>query len=495
MRITNRMMINNSLANINVNKNQMNTMDTQLSTQKKISRPSEDPIIAIRALRFRSSLNEIEQYLRKNIPDARSWMSVTEGAMDQANDIIDDLYEKCNHGATDTLATSERKIIAESLSQLKEGFYAQGNVDYAGRYVFTGFKTDSSLTYQTDSEAANHFYTITQNFTGEDIRSAVAYTNTIDIDSANDATLMPDDIASNMPKTETIHKIMLGYSGIEQTGFTNLTAGGTSYAVTQTTDTNAVPGADEVLVNSETGELILGDNVFNALKNSEDISFTYDKSEFSKGDVKPEHYFTCVDKSADDTADKTDTDKHIEYTYERQDIDYTINYAQKLKVNTQADEAFSIYLGRDIDNIVNAVQVVNDAEDKIAKLKDMKNQDAYKADDAQERIDALLEAAQKEYDLAADQMQKAFDAGNTIFQKYEQQLASAIADVGNRTTRLKLTESRLTEQETSVKELKSKNEDVDLEDVVVNYSSAELVYNASLSSASKVVRQSLLDFL
>ena len=60
MRITNRMMINNSLANINVNKNQMNTMDTQLSTQKKISRPSEDPIIAIRALRFRSNLNEIE---------------------------------------------------------------------------------------------------------------------------------------------------------------------------------------------------------------------------------------------------------------------------------------------------------------------------------------------------------------------------------------------------------------------------------------------------
>ena len=70
MRITNTMMINNSLANIAVNKNQLSTLDTQMSTKKKINRPSEDPIIAIRALRLRSSLNEVTQYLEKNIPDA-----------------------------------------------------------------------------------------------------------------------------------------------------------------------------------------------------------------------------------------------------------------------------------------------------------------------------------------------------------------------------------------------------------------------------------------
>ena len=63
MRITNTMMINNSLANIAVNKNQLSTLDTQMSTKKKINRPSEDPIIAIRALRLRSILNEVTQYL------------------------------------------------------------------------------------------------------------------------------------------------------------------------------------------------------------------------------------------------------------------------------------------------------------------------------------------------------------------------------------------------------------------------------------------------
>ena len=73
-------MINSSIANIQTNKSQINTMDTQLSTQKKINKPSDDPIIAIRALRLRSSLDQVTQYINKNIPDASSWLSVTHDA-------------------------------------------------------------------------------------------------------------------------------------------------------------------------------------------------------------------------------------------------------------------------------------------------------------------------------------------------------------------------------------------------------------------------------
>ncbi len=55
MRITNGILINNSLNNINNNKTNMDTLNTQLASEKKIQRPSDDPIIAIRALRFRST--------------------------------------------------------------------------------------------------------------------------------------------------------------------------------------------------------------------------------------------------------------------------------------------------------------------------------------------------------------------------------------------------------------------------------------------------------
>ena len=85
MRITNQMMVNSSISNIQGNKSQLNDLSTQLSTQKKINKPSDDPIIAIRALRLRSSLDEVTQYLGKNIPDASSWLSVTHDALDESN--------------------------------------------------------------------------------------------------------------------------------------------------------------------------------------------------------------------------------------------------------------------------------------------------------------------------------------------------------------------------------------------------------------------------
>ena len=45
MRITNQMMINSSMANIQVNKKQVNTLDTQLSTQKKINKPQKTRLL------------------------------------------------------------------------------------------------------------------------------------------------------------------------------------------------------------------------------------------------------------------------------------------------------------------------------------------------------------------------------------------------------------------------------------------------------------------
>ena len=62
MRITNKIMQNNSLTNINNNKVQQDKLSTQMETGKKITRPSDDPVIAIRALRLRSTRSEVTQY-------------------------------------------------------------------------------------------------------------------------------------------------------------------------------------------------------------------------------------------------------------------------------------------------------------------------------------------------------------------------------------------------------------------------------------------------
>ena len=49
----------NNLSNINTNKVYQDKLSTQMSTQKKVSRPSDDPVVSIRALRLRSNVTEV----------------------------------------------------------------------------------------------------------------------------------------------------------------------------------------------------------------------------------------------------------------------------------------------------------------------------------------------------------------------------------------------------------------------------------------------------
>ena len=210
----------------------------------------------------------------------------------------------------------------------------------------------------------------------------------------------------------------------------------------------------------------------------------YDKSNFKKGDVNPTMYFDCVDNVTG-----------VTYVKKDEDIEYNINFTQKLKVNTQADEAFNIYFGRNIDDLTSAVQNVLDIESQMSKVESMMKEERYSSDADQKSLSDILEGLTKQQELAKSQMTKAFESGIGQMQGYQEQISNAKADVGNRITRLDLTKSRLTEQKTNFTSLKSENEDIDLEEVVISYTSAQLVHNAALSAASKVVQQTLLDFI
>ena len=62
MRITNSIMQNNTLYNINNNKVAEDKLSSQMSTGKKVSKPSDDPVVAIRALRLHTNVTEVKQY-------------------------------------------------------------------------------------------------------------------------------------------------------------------------------------------------------------------------------------------------------------------------------------------------------------------------------------------------------------------------------------------------------------------------------------------------
>ena len=168
MRVTTSMMMESSKYNLMANKAMQDRLYTQGSTHKKIIRPSDDPVIAIRALRLRGTLNELTQYLERNVEDADAWLDVTHDAVKATVDVLDKFKAACvGIGGKGTEATMEdRQNALESIQALRDQIYDNGNADYSGRTLFTGYRTGTALSFK--EETTDH-YKIPVSFTAEDI--------------------------------------------------------------------------------------------------------------------------------------------------------------------------------------------------------------------------------------------------------------------------------------------------------------------------------------
>lgn len=497
MRITNTMMMNQTLRNVSKSKNNLNTSENELATEKKITRPSDDPIVAIRALSLRSSLSEINQYLKHNIPDAESWLDVTHSSLNNMDGILSDVFQYCNQGSSDQFTTNDRSAIIDVLKQYRKAIYSEANADYAGRYCFTGYKTDTSFTFLTSTESDKK-YEITETFKAEAVTTDNIMKNSVD------ATKVTGINAEQYPETRKVYRVRLAYQGCakaldsgndlkfsvtDANGTTDYTPNAVSRSEFEkmVSDGTFDKATDSLYYIYDTGEVVMTDDLYTKFSNCDGMSFTYQKDSFNAGDVRPEMYFNCTDI--------TNPGNPVKYTFESDEsISYTVNFSQSLQVNTLGRNALSYDIGRDIDDMCNALQSVLDIENKIAKLKTMKESGAYSADE-NKNIDTMIAASEKEYDYALDNMKKTFSKEITNVKEYQQTVSLELADLGARQNRLTLTKDRLSEQYTTFDDLKSRNEDVDLEDVVIKFSSARTLYQAALSAASSCVQKSLLDYI
>lgn len=217
MRITNKIMSNNTLANINNNKSYLDKLNTEMSTEKKINRPSDDPIVAIRALRLRSSLAEVTQYYGANVPDAQSWVSVTEKAIDSTKEILSNMKSYCNQGANGTNTASDRSKILENLKALQEQIYTNGNTTYAGRSVFTGYRTGEKLTFTEDTDLK---YTgIKDVFNASDVSTATYIEGSVAMDDIT--ALNTTDNTETTVKNDTVNRIRLSYNNLAASSSTD----------------------------------------------------------------------------------------------------------------------------------------------------------------------------------------------------------------------------------------------------------------------------------
>ena len=151
MRVTNSMISNSSRSHIANAKYELMKRENQYTTQKKILRPSDDPTIAIRSLQLRTTYSQIEQYADKNVKDAIEWMDTTDSALEQIDKILTLMKPELSKGYNDYLGLEERHSVLSVLKEYSRAIFEdQANADYSGRYMFTGYRTDTSLLFPND---------------------------------------------------------------------------------------------------------------------------------------------------------------------------------------------------------------------------------------------------------------------------------------------------------------------------------------------------------
>ncbi|SFC24020.1 flagellar hook-associated protein 3 FlgL [Bacillus sp. OV322] len=141
MRVTQSMLTSNMLRNLSSSYDRMGKLQEQISTQKKFSKPSDNPVAVMMGMNYRKGLNQVQQF-SQNIGEVKNWVDSTDGALDQATSVLQRIRELTVQASNGTLEGDQRKSINEEVKQLKEQLVNIGDTQIGDKYIFNGQQTN-----------------------------------------------------------------------------------------------------------------------------------------------------------------------------------------------------------------------------------------------------------------------------------------------------------------------------------------------------------------
>ncbi|MGJ9385220.1 flagellar hook-associated protein FlgL [Salipaludibacillus sp. CF4.18] len=158
MRVTQSMMANSSLRHLGNSFESLKNYSDQLSTGKKISRPSQDPVVAMNGMRYRTQVAETEQF-KRNLSEAYNWMDTADSTLGQSTDALQRVRELTVQASNDSYEETQRANIAKEVTQLREHLESMANTRSNNKYIFNG--TDTTNPPVSVDGAGN--YTVSDN--------------------------------------------------------------------------------------------------------------------------------------------------------------------------------------------------------------------------------------------------------------------------------------------------------------------------------------------
>ncbi len=157
MRVSQQMLFSNFITRMNQNLSDLVESNLQASSQKRINRPSDDPVGTSRVMDLRTSLSGIKSF-KKNIDTAKGWLGLADETLLQASNILTRAKELAEQAATGTLTKENRLQISYEARQLFKQMVSLSNTTYDNKSIFAGHKVDQNAfeerLWLTDSDGA-----------------------------------------------------------------------------------------------------------------------------------------------------------------------------------------------------------------------------------------------------------------------------------------------------------------------------------------------------
>lgn len=154
MRITQNMISGIFVRNMQKQAEALLQRQEQLATQKRINRPSDDPIGIGRVLNGRSMLAAIDQYA-ENIRQGKTRLEMTDQTLAMVGDFVKQARRIAEEKSGAEISAPEREFAAVQVKEIYDQLLQLANSKHGGRYMFAGHTTDTApFARNSDYEAS-----------------------------------------------------------------------------------------------------------------------------------------------------------------------------------------------------------------------------------------------------------------------------------------------------------------------------------------------------
>jgi len=154
MRISTLSIYGNATAQLNTLQSALARTQMQLSTDRRILTPADDPVASARALEVSQS-KEMNAQFATNRASARSSLSSVEGALQNAGDLLQDIQQLAINAGNGTMLPQDREALATELEGRLEDLLGVANTtDGSGGFLFSGYMATTQPFTRTPGGAA-----------------------------------------------------------------------------------------------------------------------------------------------------------------------------------------------------------------------------------------------------------------------------------------------------------------------------------------------------